>query len=99
VKLRFEFLTVFRQKIGQESLTVQLDDRPGTNPTVRDALEALEKSLGSRGFRLLEGGRIVGGLLIFRKTPAGALERIRDPEDQSIEPAENLVLSIAMEGG
>ena len=99
MKLRFEFLTLFRQKTGQESLIVQLADRPGKRPTVREALQALEDSLGSRQLGLLEGGRVAGGLLIFRKTPAGALERIRDPEDQSVEPGQSLVLSIAMEGG
>jgi hypothetical protein len=99
VKLRFEFLTLFRQKIGQESLIVQLADRPGGSPTVREALQALEDSLGSRQLGLLEGGRVAENLLIFRKTPAGALERIRDPEDQSVEPGQSLVLSIAMDGG
>jgi hypothetical protein len=99
VKLRFEFLTLFRQKIGQESLTVQLTGRPGSSPTVIDALEALENTVSDKGLRLLDGGRIARGLLVFRKTADGALERIRNPEDQSIDPAENLVLSIAMEGG
>ena len=98
MKLLFEFLTVFRQKIGRESLTVRLDDRPGQLPTVRDALEALERTVGG-GFMLLEGGRVAGGILIFRKTSTGALERVRNPEDQSIVDGENLVLSIAMEGG
>jgi hypothetical protein len=99
VTLRFGFLTVFRQKIGRESLTVRLEDRPGRTPTVREALEALERSVADRGLRLLDGGRVAGGILIFRKTPTGALERIRDPENQSVEPGENLVLSVAMEGG
>ena len=99
MKLRFEFLTLFRQKIGQESLIVQLADRPGKSPTVREALQALEESLGSRRLGLLEAGRVAENLLIFRKTSAGALERIRDPEDQSVEPGQSLVLSIAMDGG
>lgn len=99
MKLRFEFLTLFRQKIGQESLIVQLADRPGGSPTVREALQALEESLGSRRLGLLEAGRVSENLLIFRKTSAGALERIRDPEDQSVEPGQSLVLSIAMDGG
>jgi hypothetical protein len=99
VKLRFEFLTVFRQKIGQESLTVRLADRPGEGPTVLEALEALQTAIASKGLRLLEEGRVVKGLLIFRRTPAGALQRIRNPGDQSIEAGQSLVLSIAMEGG
>jgi len=99
VKLCFEFLTLFRHKIGQQSMIVQLDDCPGKTPTVAEALRALEESSGGKGLKLLEGGRVARGLLIFRKTPAGALERIRDPEDQSIYSDENLVLSIAMEGG
>jgi hypothetical protein len=99
VKLRFEFLTLFRQKIGRESLIVQLTDRPGKNPNVREALQALEDSLGGKRLGLLQGGRVAEGLLVFRRNPAGALERIRDPEDQRVEPGQSLVLSIAMEGG
>ena len=99
MKLLFEFLTVFRQRIGRESLWVELADRSGQTPTVLEALEALETSLGSGQLKLLEGGRVARGLLVFRKTPAGALERVRDPEEQSIDPAQTLVLSVAMEGG
>jgi hypothetical protein len=99
VKLHFEFLTVFRQKMGRESLTVRLADRPGRRPTVLEALEALESSVANKGLRLLDGARVAGGVLIFRRSSTGALERIRDPENESMEPGENLVLSVAMEGG
>jgi hypothetical protein len=99
VKLRFEFLTVFRQKFGQDSRTVQLPDRPGKPPNVLEALQALENTVGIGDVRLLEGGRIAGGLLVFRRNRAGALERIRSPEDQIIHAGELLVLSVAMEGG
>lgn len=99
MKLCFEFLTLFRQRFGRESLCVQLADRPGERPTVLEALEALENSIGNKGLRLQEAGRVAGGLLVFRRTPAGALERIRHPEDQSLDAGQNLVLSVAMEGG
>jgi hypothetical protein len=80
-------------------MTVQLAERPGTHPTVIDALQALEKSISGRGLHLLDGRRTARGLLVFRKTAGGTLERIHSPEDQSLDPAEDLVLSIAMEGG
>jgi hypothetical protein len=99
VKLHFEFLTLFRQKIGRDRLTVQLADRPGAVPTVIDALEALQTAVAGEPLKLVDGGRIARGLLVFRRTPGGVLERIRSPEDQRIDPAEHLVLSIAMEGG
>ena len=99
MKLHFEFLTVFRQKTGRESLTIRLADRPGERPTVLEALEALESSVASKGLKILDGARVAGGVLIFRRSSTGVLERIRDPEDESIKPGENLVLSVAMEGG
>jgi hypothetical protein len=99
VKLSFEFLTVFRQKFGRDSLTILVPERPGRPPSVLEALQALENTLGNGGIRILEGGRIAGGLLVFRRNPAGALQRIRNPEDQLVVAGENLVLSVAMEGG
>jgi hypothetical protein len=99
VTLRFEFLTLFRQKIGRESLCVQLADRPGRGPTVLEALEALQSAVEDKGVRLLAGERIDAGLLIFRRNAGGALERIPHPEDQSVGPGQRLVLSVAMEGG
>jgi hypothetical protein len=99
VKLCFEFLTVFRQIAGRESVCLRLAERPGRCPTVSDALQALEDSVGLKGYRILHAGRLAAGVLVFRRTPTGALERIRDPEDQGILEGERLVLSVAMEGG
>ena len=99
MKLRFEFLTVFRQKLGRDALTIQLPERSGKPASVLEALQALENAPGIEGLRLVEGGRVAGGLLVFRRNPAGALQRIGNPEDQIILAGENLVLSVAMEGG
>ena len=107
MKLCFEFLTVFRQIIGLESLSIQLAGQPAGDATVIEALQALEHALEQarapsaeqRGLKLLHAGRVSAGVLIFRRTPAGALERVRNPEDQSVSDGEHLVLSAAMEGG
>jgi hypothetical protein len=99
VRLCFEFLTVFRQKFGRDSLAIRLPARPGKPPSVLEALQALEDTLGIGGSRLLEGGRAAGGLLVFRRTPEGALQRIRNPGDQIVAAGDTLVLSAAMEGG
>ena len=99
MKLRFEFLTVFRQKFGQDNLTVELPDRSGKPPSVLEALQELESFLGSGDTRLLEQGRVAAGMLVFRRNPEGALQRIRNPESQIIPAGETLVLSVAMEGG
>jgi len=99
VRLCFEFLTVFRQIVGRESVCLQLAERSAGHPTVTDALRALEDAVELKGYRLLHAGRVAAGVLIFRRTPTGALERIRNPEDQSILDGETLVLSVAMEGG
>ena len=99
MKLRFEFLTVFRQKFGRDNLTIQFPDRPGKPPSVLEALQELERFLGSGDTRLLEQGRVAAGLLVFRRNPEGALQRIRNPESRIIPAGETLVLSIAMEGG
>jgi hypothetical protein len=105
VKLFFEFLTVFRQMTGLESLSIQLAGGP--DATVAEALHALERALAQAHaqaavpgeLRLLQAGRVAAGVLIFRRTPTGALERVRNPEDQAIVEGEHLVLSVAMAGG
>ena len=99
MKLCFEFLTVFRQIVGRQSLCLRLPEQPGCPQTVTDALRALEAAAELKGYRLLHAGRVAAGVLVFRRTPTGALERIRNPEDQGILDGERLVLSVAMEGG
>lgn len=99
MKLCFEFLTVFRQIAGRQSVCLQPAEGRAGPSTVTDALQALEDAVELRGYRLLHAGRVAAGVLVFRRTPTGALERIRNPEDQSIRDGEKLVLSVAMEGG
>jgi hypothetical protein len=99
VKLCFEFLTVFRRIAGRQSVCLELGKRPAGPATVTDALLALEEALELKDHRLLHAGRTAAGVLIFRRTPTGALKRIRNPEDQAILDGDKLVLSVAMDGG
>jgi len=99
VKLRFEFLTVFRRKTGLESLAVELSGGVENRPTVLEALAALQKRLEHGELKLLDRGCVGRGILIFRRTSTGSLERVFDPEGQGVADGEILVLSTAMEGG
>ncbi len=99
MKLQFEFLTVFRRKTGLESLAVALSGGVENRPTVLDALAALQSRPECRELKLLHRRRVAAGVLVFRRTSAGALERVVDPEGQGVADGEVLVLSTAMEGG
>lgn len=99
MKLRFEFLTVFRRKTGLESLIVEAPEGSGQRLTVLEALAALQNRLEHGQLKLLDRGCVGGGILIFRRTSTGGLDRVFDPEGQRIVEGEILVLSTAMEGG
>jgi len=99
VKLRFEFLTVFRRKTGLESLIVEAPEGSGQRLTVLEALAALQNRLEHGQLKLLDRGCVGRGILIFRRTSTGGLDRVFDPEGQRIVEGEILVLSTAMEGG
>jgi hypothetical protein len=97
VNLSFEFLTVFRRKTGLESLAVQLSGGEEKRPTVLDALAALQREFEE--LELLHRKRLAAGVLVFRRSCAGGLERVVDPEEQRVADGEILILSTAMEGG
>lgn len=97
MKLRFEFLTVFRRKLGLESLVVELSGGAENTPTVLDALAALQTEC--RELRIVHRRRLAAGVLVFRRASAGGLERVVAPEEQGVADGEILVLSAAMEGG
>jgi hypothetical protein len=97
VNLIFEFLTVFRRKTGLERLAVKLSHGVESRPTVLDALTALQTEC--RELKLLHRKRLVAGVLVFRRSSAGGLERVVAPEQQGVSDGEILVLSTAMEGG
>ena len=99
MKLRFEFLTVFRRKTGLESLIVEAPEGSGQRLTVLEALAALQNRLERGQLKLLDRGCVGRGILIFRRTSTGGLDRVFDPEGQRIVEGEILVLSTAMEGG
>jgi len=99
VKLRFQFLTIFRLKTGLESLIVEAPEGSGQRPTVLEALAALQNRLEHEQLKLLDRGCVGRGILIFRRTSGGGLERVFHPEGQRIAEGEVLVLSAAMEGG
>ena len=99
MKLRFEFLTVFRRKTGLESLIVEAPEGSGRRLTVLEALAALQNRLEHGELKFLDQGRMGRGILVFQRTSGGGLERVFDPEGQRIVEGEILVLSTAMEGG
>jgi len=66
---------------------------------VLEALAALQNRLEHGQLKLLDRGCVGRGILIFRRTSTGGLDRVFDPEGQRIVEGEILVLSTAMEGG
>ncbi len=100
MKVPFEFLTLFRERIGASRLELEITgEPPGEAPTVLAALQALEHAQADRDVRLLEGERTVGGLLVFLKGPGGGLTRVLRPAEARIAQGQTVVLSAAMGGG
>lgn len=94
MKVRFELLTLFRQRAGTEGLEVEVP----APCTVAEALRALGAAAPALD-GLLEGERIREGVLVFRKGPNGATQRVARPAAQTVGAGEALVLSTAMGGG
>ncbi len=100
MKIPFEFLTLFRERIGAERLELEVPEAPSADaPTVLAALQALQSAPAGRGVRLLEGERMAGGLLVFLKGPGAGLTRVIRPAEARIEQGQTVVLSAAMGGG
>ncbi len=100
MKVPFEFLTLFRERIGASRLELEISEElPGEAPTVLAALQALQLAQASREVRLLEGERTVGGLLVFLKGPGAGLTRVLRPAEARIAQGQTVVLSAAMGGG
>lgn len=105
MKVRFEFLTLFRQKAGRGEIELEIVSAGSTDeggpgiPTVLDALRGLEGSADVGRLGTLEGDRLRRGVLLFARSPGAGMRRIVDPARESLGPAETLVLSTAMEGG
>jgi hypothetical protein len=101
MKVPFEFLTLFRERIGAERLELEVPGEPssGDAPTVLAALQALQSAQAGCGVRLLEGERMPGGLLVFLRSPGGGLARVLRPAEARIGQDQSVVLSAAMGGG
>ena len=100
MKVPFEFLTLFRERIGAERLELEVaGEAPGDAPTVLAALQALQRAQAGREVRLLEGERMASGLLVFLKGPGGGLTRVLRPAEARIAQGQTVVLSAAMGGG
>jgi molybdopterin converting factor small subunit len=96
MKVLFDFLTLFRERIGANHLELEVQ---GDAPTVLAALQALQRAQAGREVRLLEGEGTVGGLLVFLKGPGGGLTRVLRPAEERIAQGQTVVLSAAMGGG
>jgi hypothetical protein len=100
MKVRFEFLTLFRQRFGAERMELEVPgEAPADAPTVLAALQALQSAPAGLGVRVLEGERTAGGLLVFLKGPGGGLTRVLRPAEARIVQGQTVVLSAAMGGG
>jgi len=99
MKISFEFLTLFRERIGADRLELEVPGKPGEAPTVLAVLRALQGAPAGTKVRVLEGERTAGGLLVFLKGPGGGLSRVLRPAEERVGPGQTVVLSAAMGGG
>lgn len=126
MKVRFEFLTLFREKTGTDRTVLDVPAIAGAAapagtaapavpqapvssaaqrppapqaPTVIQALQALEEQYASRSVRLVEGGEVRKGVLVFLKDPGGRTTRVLRAGEQRIAGGQSIMLSTAMEGG
>ena len=96
--IRFEFLTLFREKTGSESITIQIEDNR-KRCTIFQALRALEEYFADGTLSLLESSEIRRGVLVFIKKPGGALKRVFNAKEKFIDENQTIVLAAAMGGG
>jgi len=99
MELCFDFLTVFRQKTGRESLTLVIPSHTiPPQPTIIWALEKLEKQLKAERIAL-EHGDLKKGVLVFLKSPSGAMKRVAHVRKDRPQAGDRIVLATEMEGG
>jgi hypothetical protein len=91
--VRFELLSVFRDRTGIDALCL-----PVSGFTVGQALAALEQGFGRAVLPLLEAGRMKKGVLVFSRNSSGGLVRVSGMQ-QALTDRQTLVLATAMEGG
>jgi hypothetical protein len=112
MKVSFELLALFRQKVGAGRLELEVPAgaqaevpfgaaqckgvRPEM-PTVLAALRAAEARLGAKA--LLDEGKLREGVLVFLKDAGGATHRVFHPSEERIQRGQAVILSTGMGGG
>lgn len=94
--VRFEFFGYFRAMTGKAEHTIVLEGCP--EPTVGDALKAVDRVFNEKSFRIIEDGTLKTGVIVFLKHPSGKTVRATADQRLSENPAV-LVLSNLMGGG
>ena len=106
MRVHVELLALLRARAGTGTVELELGEDPmggkgaaSLRPTVLAALQALAAGRGAQGLDLLEGREVRKGLLVFLKSPEGAMRRVISPEGETVACGETLVLATAMDGG
>lgn len=96
-RVRIEFIGHIRTLAGEQNTVVELS---GDDSSLGSALRETEDT--HPGLKLFEEAGLIKGILVFRRSAAGGLERIDDLDRPAVErdTAEGeYVITTGMEGG